>query len=450
MSVLRISNLPHGISNEQIKSALNKIGSIITVEVVRRYFKSTLFDLGLAYVRFDKGNAFDYFIDKPPEIIIDGYFCQVSELSDPKFLSLGFILGIEEDISEKDLYLGLMLSSDINIQIQRPVDKYHNTFASIQFPTPESCKSFILYNNSFNIKNCQVQLITCPLFSTHVFSISPHQFQNQHFQRLKNLPRFQDFSIICGSLQFHISSIIIYANSNIIRPPILSIEIDLSEYEKEIHDVSLIFNSLIDFLYGCPIVISDENSSIFHFLSCKLGLISLIKLSGANLMSTLSVKTAPSTALVLFQKKLNYDYVVDFIAAHIEEYQNKINNESIFTLPTPILKAIAKHPLISETSYGILRKVFRDAIITNKISENDISNPDNINLDVNSNRQMLLSFVQKKKLHPLQIRNRDPNEIIPDQEPDLISSIEQNEEINETHISETYIDSDESTITDYF
>ena len=201
-NILKITNLPPGITTEKIRNALNKVGTIVTIEIPYRSYNSIVYDLGIAYVMFTEENIFDYYLNQPNEVIIDGYFCEVTQCQDSKEISSCFLLGIAPHINEKDLFYALQFTPDISVQIEGYSTSTKDSFAIIHFPSPEQCHEFLRYQQDFIVKSCQIHIEPYPQFSSRIVTISPQENQNQHFQPLRNLERFNDFHLLFYSSDF--------------------------------------------------------------------------------------------------------------------------------------------------------------------------------------------------------------------------------------------------------
>ncbi|KAK8888280.1 hypothetical protein M9Y10_039346 [Tritrichomonas musculus] len=396
---LIVTNLPPGISIEEIKKAFQPYGPIHVIFQCMDHYLNINYSLNSAYVYFEEKRSIEFFLEDYVDVVINGYFTDIQSVEDsPLPKSTAVIYGITQGITKSDLYYALRLDKHSEISIQKPGSPQNDGYAFVTFQYPKYCSSFLMSHTEVTIGSCQMAIKPYPQPQippkqqhTAIVSCAPSSFI-----KLRGLKKFQDFTIHTPSKDYFLSSQVLAASSQIIHdltdsfPPVLSFTImsDKGNYDE-----------IFDALYGAPLEINQDNCLFILEVASLLLIPDLITVAGSVAYEFLTLDNFKKQLLQLIDKKINYDYIIDFLGAHLTEINQLMqrNEDILIDLPSEALKKLAHHPSIQTLKIEDATGIFKNVLVVGTISKSDISHVYNSKLDVNSNRELLLDYLESKK-----------------------------------------------------
>ncbi|OHT03655.1 hypothetical protein TRFO_28916 [Tritrichomonas foetus] len=399
---LLVKNLPPHITVDEIRKAFSPYGPIHEIYLPSDYYLNNYYPLDSAYLYFEEGRSCDFFLEDNIDVVIDGFFTEVVDTSVSKEVtSTAVIYGISQSVTIDDLFYALRLDGNSEIEIKKPGSRQNDGFAFVTFTNDKFCQSFLLSFTEITVGNCTMAVRQFPqpkspkkAHHTATLSCAPSSFI-----RLRNFQQFQDFTISIPSQnkKYKLSSKILAASSRVIADLI-------STYPYTNHFVCTIeggnYDEFFDALYGKPLEITSENCEFIHAVASQLDIPDLIGLAGAVAYDKLSLYNYDKILYQLIQNNLNYDYVIDFIASHLSEglQDNQEKTISLIDLSPDVLKKVANHHLVQSMSVNDVGTLFKNVLLLGKLKLSDISQIDNDELDLNSNRQLLIDYLDNKLL----------------------------------------------------
>lgn len=392
---LLVTNLPPGISIEEIKSAFTPYGCIHHIMQCTDYYRNLHYSLNAAYVCFEEKRSIDFFLEDYVDVVINGFFTDIKSIHDsPLAQSTAVIYGMSEGITKSDLFYALQLDTHAEISIQRPGSPKNDGYGFIIFPDPQFCNSFLMNITEVSINNCQMAIHRYPQPTipprephSHIISCS-----GSKFLKLKNIEKFQDFTIHTPNKTYLLSSKILSGSSAVIAKQVsaypFNFEFTLTAEGN--------YDEVFDSLYGAPLQITDENCMFILEVASKLEIPDLIAAAGSVCYESLTFENVLETLQSLESKHINYNYIVDFFVFHHSEIRQSKSDILVNLNPT-VLRKIAKHPNIQSMPFIDVSLFFQNVLIVGKLKESEISHVDNAQLEIDSNRQLLIDYLSSKK-----------------------------------------------------
>ena len=396
---LLVTNLPPGISIEKIKKAFDPYGPIHVIFQCMDHYLNINYSLNAAYIYFEEKRSNDFFLEDFVDVVIDGYFTDIQSIeSSPLPNSTAVIYGITQGITKSDLYYALRLDKHSEISIQRPGSPQNDGYAFVTFQFPKYCSSFLMSNTEITIGSCQMAVKPYPQPQippkqqhTAIVSCAPSSFM-----RLRGLKKFQDFTIQTPSKNYNLSSRVLSASSRIIRKLTTSFPI-VSSFK--FLGTQGNYDEIFDALYGSPLHINQDNCLFILEVSSLLDIPDLIAAAGSVAYESLTFDNFKKQLISLINKNINYDYIIEFLVDHLYEIDKLIkqNTDILIDLPPEALKKLAHHPSIQSLKLDDALNIFKNVLVVGSIQMPDLSHVYNQKLDVNSNRQLLLDYLENKK-----------------------------------------------------
>lgn len=396
---LLVTNLPPGISIEKIKKAFSPYGPIHSIYQCMDHYLNINYSLNAAYIYFEEKRSNDFFLEDFVDVVIDGYFTDIQSVEDSLLPnSTAIIYGITQGITKSDLYYALRLDKHSDISIQRPGSPQNDGYAFITFQFPKYCSSFLMSNTEVTIGSCQMAVKPYPQPQippkqqhTAIVSCAPSSFM-----KLRGLKKFQDFTIQTPQKNYYLSSKVLSASSKIILNYIKSFPV-ISVFK--FIETNGNFDEIFDALYGSPLQINQENCLFILEVASLLDIPDLIAAAGSVAYENLTFDNFRQQLVKLIEKRINYDFIIEFLGAHLSEIDKfmKQNTDILIQLPPEALKKLAHHPSIQTLKIDDATNIFKNVTKVGLINKSDISHVYNPKLDVNSNRQLLLDYLENKK-----------------------------------------------------
>ncbi|KAH0788420.1 hypothetical protein GPJ56_007648 [Histomonas meleagridis] len=397
-----VRNLPPNATIQQIKEAFSPFGEISLIYLCTDFYKDILYNFNSCFIHFVEQLPVEFFAENEVDVMIDDYFLEILSIKDSATDTTAVILGIPEGLNESELLCLLHLepisndSSDSEVTFFKPGRNNALGYALVRINDPNEYKTFISINTEVIWNNHKIAIHPHPTSNQFscVVSLSPHL---QSYAKLRNIEKFQDFTIHTPKQDFKVSSIIFASSSKLVyeffrhNPPIHEYNIK-TEYPD-----SFDFNVIIDAIYGLPIALNETNARFVHDIASELKMEDLMIYTGSIAYEQLTLQSAFELCNELHEKNINYDYVIDFIASHFSEILNEKLLDNFKMLNPEVIKKIAKSPPVQRMEEKEYMELFGDAVENNMLNISDIASMENKDININENREMLLENLDHPK-----------------------------------------------------
>ena len=379
-----VSNLPPRCSIPDIERSISVYTHIWLISKCDLSFRDIRFDLRAAVLLCPTKTAAILSQKDGVDIVVGDYFTEVEEYEASDLVLLSLVLvGLRGGTTEEDIAFELDLDGTIEVSIQKAGSDIGDGFAYLRFPTQERRNNFYLSFTERTVNGAPVSVRLFP--RCNVDRLVTTRCQSRNFVRLRSMKRFNDFVVKTPRGDFPCSSKILSMSSPVVQGLVACGVHEL------VLDVDGDYDALMTALYGGELVITPENCAFVHAAASILQIEDLITGAGCVCYESLTPRNYRAQLDSLIRNDYDIGYVVDFIAGTAALGNTAIDD----TLPPPALKQIAKSRFFKSKPEAEVLWIFSKVLNRGLLDKQHIACVNNKDLDVNSNREMLVEYLDQ-------------------------------------------------------